>query len=48
MRKIQTLENDLENPHFVIFVTYRKVASSNTSCLEGHAGSFRLLNEGDF
>ena len=27
---------------------YRKVASSNTSCLEAHAGFFRLLTgEGD-
>ena len=24
-------------------ITYRKVASSNTSCLEAHAGFFRLL-----
>ena len=27
---------------------YRKVARSNTSFLEAHAGFFRLLNEGDF
>ena len=28
--------------------TYRKVASSNTSCLEAHAGFFRLLMKGIF
>ena len=27
---------------------YRKVASSNTSCLEAHAGFFRLLMKGIF
>ena len=27
---------------------YRKVASSNTSCLEGHAGFFKLLMKGIF
>ena len=29
-------------------VHYRKVASSNTSCLEAHAGFFRLLMKGIF
>ena len=28
--------------------TYRKIASSNTSCLEAHAGFFRLLRKGIF
>ena len=28
--------------------TYRKVASSNTSCLEAHVGFFRLLMKGIF
>ena len=28
--------------------TYRKVASSNTSCLEAHDGLFRLLMKGIF
>ena len=28
--------------------TYRKVASSKTSCLEGHAGSFGLFMKGIF
>ena len=28
--------------------TYRKIASSNTSCLEAHAGFFRLLMMGIF
>ena len=28
--------------------TYRKVASSNTSHLEAHAGFFKLLMKGDF
>ena len=27
---------------------YRKVASANTSCLEAHAGFFRLLMKGIF
>ena len=27
---------------------YRKVATSNTSCLEAHAGFFRLLMKGIF
>ena len=27
---------------------YRKVASSNTSCLEAHAGFFKLLMKGSF
>ena len=27
---------------------YRKVASSNTSCLEAHTGLFRLLMKGIF
>ena len=27
---------------------YRKVASSNTSCLEAHVGFFRLLMKGIF
>ena len=27
---------------------YRKVTSSNTSCLEAHAGLFRLLMKGIF
>ena len=30
------------------FSNYRKVASSNTSCLEAHAGFFRLLMKGIF
>ena len=29
-------------------ITYRKVVSSNTSCLEAHAGFFRLLMKGIF
>ena len=29
-------------------LTYRIVASSNTSCLEAHAGFFRLLMNGIF
>ena len=29
-------------------VAYRKVVSSNTSCLEAHADIFRLLMEGIF
>ena len=29
-------------------VDYRKVKSSNTSCLEAHAGFFRLLIKGKF
>ena len=31
-----------------IISTYRKIASSNTSCLEAHAGFFRLLMKGIF
>ena len=31
-----------------IFFNYRKVASSNTSRLEAHAGFFRLLMKGIF
>jgi hypothetical protein len=27
---------------------YRKVASSNMSCLEAHAGFFQIAYEGDF
>ena len=30
------------------FFVYRKVASSNMSCLEAHAGFFRLLMKGIF
>ena len=30
------------------FLNYRKVGSSNTSCLEAHAGLFRLLMKGFF
>ena len=30
------------------YITYCKVASSNTSCLEAHAGLFRLLMKGVF
>ena len=30
------------------FLSYRKVASSNTSCLEAHAGFLRLLMKGIF
>ena len=29
-------------------IVYRKVVSSNTSCLEAHAGFFRLLMKGIF
>ena len=29
-------------------IKYCKVASSNTSCLEAHAGFFRLLKKGIF
>ena len=29
-------------------ITYRKVASSNTSCLEAHAGIYRLHMKGIF
>ena len=32
----------------IIFFFYRKVASSNTSHLEAHAGLFRLLMKGIF
>ena len=30
------------------FHVYRKVASSNMSCLEAHAGFFQFADEGDF
>ena len=30
------------------YFSYRKVASSNTSCLEAHVGFFRLLMKGIF
>ena len=30
----------------VLTITYCKVASPNTSCLEAHAGLFRLLMKG--
>ena len=30
------------------YINYGKVASSNTSCLEAHAGFFRLLMNGIF
>ena len=39
MLVINTAKNKLES----IKEIYRKVASSNTSCLEAHAGFFRLL-----
>ena len=32
----------------VVCYTHCKVASSNTSCLEAHAGFFRLLMKGIF
>jgi hypothetical protein len=31
-----------------LIITYRKVASSNTSCLEAQAGFFRLFMKGIF
>ena len=34
--------------HGKIIYTYRKVASSNTCCLEAHAGFYRLLMKGFF
>ena len=34
--------------HPVVLCQYRKVASSNTSYLEAHAGFFRLLMKGIF
>ena len=33
---------------FKVAIEYRKVASSNTSCLEAHAGFFRLQMKGIF
>ena len=30
------------------YLAYRKVASSNTSCLEAHADFFQIAYEGDF
>ena len=40
--------SETENKCDVIYLSYRKVASSNTSCLEAHAGFFRLLVKGIF
>ena len=37
-----------ENATLKVKKTYRKVASSNTSCFEAHARFFRLLMKGIF
>ena len=38
----------LLDPLCVIFLMYRKVASTSPSCLEAHAGFFRLSMKGKF
>ena len=45
-RNVQCI--DINSEGAFLFLKYRKVASSNTSCLEAHAGFFRLLMKGIF
>ena len=38
-----------QNPiKFIIFLTYRKVMSTNMCCLEAHPGCYRFLMNGQF
>ena len=39
---------DLPGSLLFLLPNYRKVASSNTSCLEAHAGFFQIAYEGNF
>ena len=39
---------DLPGSLLFLLPNYRKVASSNTSCLEAHAGFFQIVYEGVF
>ena len=46
--KYQVLQLTRSLGYLRIPFSYRKIASSDTSCLEAHAGFFRLLMKGIF